>query len=252
MSKYFLNVLYVGICSVVLLFITMFALKSYTLHGANTSVPNVQNMPYLEAKKVLKKHDLEIYVNDSIFEAKQPPMAVLYQNPLKGTDVKKGRKIYVTINSAAPPSVKIPEIIDNSLRQAEIILTSWGINIGNITYKPDLAKNAVLGILYKNKEVKPGKVVPKGSTIDLIVGDGIGSVITEMPPLIGLTVLEAKAVLDALHINVGEFIADGTIKDTMNAYVFNQDPAFGSFGKLKEGRTVTLYITDNPVNFVQP
>lgn len=153
------------------------------------------------------------------------------------------------MNAAYPPSVKIPEIIDNSRRQAEIILSSWGINIGQLIYTPDLAKDAVLGIRYKNQDVKPGKLIPKGSTIDLILGDGIGSVITEVPPLVGLTVIEAKAVLDAVHINLGEIIADGPIRDTMSAFVYSQDPMFGSAGKLNEGNTVKLFISDTPVEF---
>ncbi|QQR97716.1 MAG: PASTA domain-containing protein [Sphingobacteriales bacterium] len=252
MSKYFLNIFYASISGVALLFFTIFFLRWYTMHGESIKVPNIENKSFFEAKKILENNNLELFVIDSTFEPKKTPMSVLYQNPIEGADVKKGRKIYITLNAAAPPSVKIPEIIDNSRRQAEIILTSWGINIGNIIYTPDLAKEAVLGIRYKNQDVKPGKIIPKGSTIDLILGDGIGTVITEVPPLVGLTVLEAIAVLDAVHINVGEKIADGPIDDTMNAYIFNQDPMFGSVGKLNEGNSVKLYITSKPVDFVQP
>jgi beta-lactam-binding protein with PASTA domain len=251
MSKYFLNILYVAILSVVLLLGTMFFLKWYTMHGSSIKVPNIENKSFYEAKRILEKNKLDYIIIDSAFEAKKAPFSVLYQNPLEGADVKKGRKIYITLNAAAPPSVKIPEIIDNSRRQAEIILNSWGINIGNLIYTPDLAKDAVLGIRYKNQDVKPGKIIPKGSSIDLVLGDGIGSVITEVPPLIGLTVLEAIAVLDAVHINVGEKIADGPIKDTMNAYIFNQDPMYGSVGKLNEGNSVKLFISDTPVEFKQ-
>ena len=252
MNKYILNLLYVIALSFVLLFATLSFLKWYTKHGESITVPNIEGKSFYEAINILKNNDLDYMVIDSTFDAKKPPLAILYQNPLEGAKVKTGRKIYVTMNAAYPPSVKIPTIIDNSLRQAEIILNSWGINIGQLIYIPDLAKNAVLGIKYKGEDVKPGKVIPKGSSIDLVLGDGIGSVVTEVPPLVGLTVIEAKAVLEAVHIPMGELIADGPIKDTMQAFIYNQDPMYGSLGKLNEGNTVKLFISDTPVEFKQP
>jgi len=252
MKKYILNLFYVAGVSIILLFITLTILKWYTKHGESISVPNIEGKSFYEAINILKNNDLDYMVIDSTFDAKKPPLSILYQNPLEGATVKTGRKVYITMNAAYPPSVKIPEIIDNSLRQAEIILNSWGINIGQLIYIPDLAKNAVLGIRYKGEDVKPGKIIPKGSSIDLVLGDGVGSVVTEIPPLVGLTVLEAKAVLEAVHIPMGEIIADGIIQDTMRAFVYNQDPTFGSIGKLNEGNAVKIFITDTPVEFRQP
>jgi hypothetical protein len=67
-------------------------------------------------------------------------------------------------------------------------------------------KKLYLGIQIDGKEVKSGKLVKKGSTpIDLVLGDGFGSQITEVPPLTDLTVIEAIAVLDAVHLNRGCF-----------------------------------------------
>lgn len=249
MNKYLYNLIAAIILGLILLFSTFIVLRWYTKHGESIKVPNIEGKSFYEAISILKSNDLDYLVIDSTFVGNKPPMSVLYQNPREGKAVKTGRKVYITMNAAYPPSVKIPEIIDNSRRQAEIILSSWGINIGQLIYTPDLAKDAVLGIRYKNQDVKPGKLIPKGSTIDLILGDGIGSVITEVPPLVGLTVIEAKAVLDAVHINLGEIIADGPIRDTMSAFVYSQDPMFGSAGKLNEGNTVKLFISDTPVEF---
>ena len=67
-----------------------------------------------------------------------------------------------------------------------------------------------------------------------------------------LTVLEAKAVLDAVHLNVGMLLADGTIEDTLSAFVYDQDPKFGQPGKLGPGNTVQLFIRQNKSESAQP
>ncbi|MCB9034957.1 MAG: PASTA domain-containing protein [Chitinophagales bacterium] len=252
MSKSLLHIVLILVTTGLLLLATNFFINWYTRHGDAIEVPNVQGMSFYDAKQVLKKHHLELRVIDSTFDKSHKPLSILYQNPLKGAKVKKDRKIYLTINSSNPPSVKIPNIIDNSRRQAELILSSWGLNIGQLIYIPDMAKDAVLGIQMNGKIVEPGKTVKKGASIDLVLGDGIGSQITEVPPLIGLTVLEAQAVLEAVHINLGNLIADGPIADTMNAYIYNQDPMYGVVGALASGNAVKLYITDTPVEFTQP
>lgn len=48
--------------------------------------------------------------------------------------VKKGRKVYLTVASDEPPKVKMPQLQDVSLRQAEIMLNakrsdSWKCNL---------------------------------------------------------------------------------------------------------------------------
>lgn len=252
MSKSLLHIVLIIVTTGLLLLGTNLLIKWYTRHGNYIEVPNVQGMSFYDAKQELAKHNLELRVIDSTFNKKYKPLSIIYQNPLKGAKVKKDRKIYLTINSSNPPSVKIPNIIDNSRRQAELILNSWGLNIGQLIYIPDMAKDAVLGIQMNGKVIEPGKVVKKGTTIDLVLGDGIGSQITEVPPLIGLTVLEAQAVLEAVHIDLGGFIADGPIEDTLKAYIYNQDPMYGVVGSLSGGNGVKLYITDTPVEFTQP
>ncbi len=252
MGKLQLTIVYIIGSAIALLLFTFLCLNWYTQHGDFVSVPNVIGKSMYDAKKELGDFDLDYLVADSTYDESKPPLSVLDQQPRKGAKVKEGRKIYITLNSSQPPSVKIPNIIDNSRRQAELILTSWGLKVGNLIYIPDMAKDAVLNIQVMGKIVKPGLVVPKGTIIDLVLGDGFGNQIVEVPPLTDLTVLEAKAVLDAVHLNVGMLLADGIIEDTLNAYVYDQDPKFGQPGKLGPGNTVQLFIRQNKSEGGQP
>ncbi len=242
MGKVILSFISIIAISVGLVFASYLSLNVYTKHGQNQLVPDIKGKSFYEAKKILSKNDLDFLVVDSTYREGIPPLSIIDQQPRKGATVKEGRKIYLTLNASQPPSVKIPNLIDNSRRQAELIINSWGLKVGNYIYIPDMAKDAVLGIQVAGKEVKAGKVVKKGTPIDLVLGDGFGSQITEVPPLTDLTVLEAIAVLDAVHLNKGMLIADGDIKDTMSAFVYDQDPKFGVPGKLGPNNSVQLYI----------
>jgi beta-lactam-binding protein with PASTA domain len=242
MGKTPLTILYILGATIALLIFTFFGLGWYTNHGDFVVVPDIKGKSMYEAKKELNDFDLDYIISDSTYDESKPPLSVLDQQPRKGSKVKENRKIYLTLNASAPPSVKIPGIIDNSRRQAELILTSWGLKLGNLIYIPDMAKDAVLNIQVNGKIVKPGTIVPKGTKIDLVLGDGFGNQMAEVPPVTDMTVIEARAVLEAVHLNVGMLLADGKIEDTLAAYVYDQDPKFGQPGKLGPGNSVNLFI----------
>ncbi|HMV14452.1 MAG TPA: PASTA domain-containing protein [Chitinophagales bacterium] len=252
MGKTGLTILYIMGASVALLLFVYFGLNWYTDHGDFVVVPNVKGKSLYDAKNELKNYDLDYIIADSTFDESKPPLSVLEQQPLNGAKVKENRRIYLTLNASAPPSVKIPSIIDNSRRQAELILNSWGLKLGQLIYIPDMAKDAVLNIQVNGKIVKPGTVVPKGTMVDLVLGDGFGNQVTEVPPITDMTVLEARAVLEAVHLNVGEIIAAGPIEDTLSAYVYDQNPKFGQPGQLGANNSVQLYIRQQKSDIAEP
>ena len=85
--------------------------------------------------------------------------------------------------------VRIPNLIQKTYRQAVPTLKSLGLEPGEITYKPDLAKDMVLEIYCNGKKLNPGDKIFKSSKIDLVLGDGnqgyiepVDSLSTETPP----------------------------------------------------------------------
>jgi len=98
----------------------------------------------------------------------------------------------------------MPRLIDGSLKNAEIVLESYGLVRGDLIYEADPARNAVLDQLYREESIEEGALIPKGSKIDLVVGDGIGKVIFEMPDARGLEVEEAKILILGSNLEVGE------------------------------------------------
>lgn len=65
-------------------------------------------------------------------------------------------------------------LIRKTRRQVEPTLRSLGFEIGEISYKPDIAEDAVLELRHKGKLIAPGDEIMKTSVIDMVLGDGSG------------------------------------------------------------------------------
>ena len=100
---------------------------------------------------------------------------MVQQDPLPGAKVKEGRKVYIKINSSGFSSVKVPDLIEKTYREAVPTLKALGLEEGTITYIPNLGKDMVLDMRYKGRSIKAGEKVLKSSKIDLVLGDGKAS-----------------------------------------------------------------------------
>lgn len=218
-------------------------MKAYTHHGQSISVPDFRQSTMTEVKQLAKKNDLKYVIEDSTFNGDLPPGYVLDQNPRPDSRVKQNRTIYLVINSSTPPPVRMPDLIDNSLRQATLKLENLGLKVGEITYAPDIAK-AVLEQRYKGKPIAPDEKVLKGENIDLVVGDGFGNTTMKIPDLVGLSYAEAKITLRDYGLNIGSIEKTNTVSNIDAAIVYEQSPSSTSGKTLEMGQSVDLYLTE--------
>lgn len=207
----------IGIFSVFVL-----SLNWLTHHNVSKTVPQVTGKPFDEAESLLKKAGFEVEIQDSIYTDTAKPLAVLKQFPDADEVVKVNRTVYLTINRAVPPEVEMPNLVGYSFRNAEMVLKSAGFKLGDTTFKPDFAKNSVLEQRYNGSVITPGTKLRMGSVISLVLGDGVGNQEFAVPDLIGLTYAEAKSRLEANGIGFG--VVMGEVTDTMNAYIYWQNP----------------------------
>ena len=148
-------------------------LKIYTRHGNEIEMPNFVGQ---QSETLIKEqpNDFIIVVTDQVYDSKQPAGTVIKQNPLPNEHVKKGRKVYLTISSSAPPKVKMPSLVDVSMRQAEIMLSALSLKMGTPIYKQSPDENVVLEQLYKGRAIAAGTEISMGETITLVVGKDMG------------------------------------------------------------------------------
>ena len=93
--------------------------------------------------------------------------------PGPGNEVKKDRKIYLTLNPSGYRKISVPNIIQITFRNAESMLKAVGFEIGKISFRNNIGKNMVLEIRYRGKKIAPGSVFPKTTKIDLVLGNGV-------------------------------------------------------------------------------
>jgi eukaryotic-like serine/threonine-protein kinase len=229
---------------IVLLSTIYLGLGNYTNHGESVTVPSFKGLHPSELNGFVHDKGLRFRIVDSIYNPRLPK-GVIDQDPRPGSKVKEGRTIYLTINSTQPPQIRMPNLIDVSDRQAEAMLQTFELKLGQKIYKPDLAKNAVLDQLVDGKSVKPGELVKKGAVVDLVLGDGLGNTKVSVPNLINLTKEEALFVLHGSSLTTGAVIFDETVKDTANARVFKQVPAYSRDATLNQGEAIDLFFTES-------
>lgn len=173
-SKTFLIQIALAILAlVVLAFLTMQWLNFSTNQNQRIEVPDLSKLTLNVVEDRLDELDLRYEILDSAtFNPDYPRYAVIDQAPGPGSYVKENRKIYLTLNPSGYRKVPVPDLIRRTRRQAEPTLRSLGFVIGDITYKPDIAPDAVLELRHKGRLLKPGDELMKTSVIDLVLGDG--------------------------------------------------------------------------------
>jgi len=220
-----------------------------TNHGQTITVPNLQGMHKDQLEEFLADRDLDFQIDDSTYHSGSQPFVVFQQYPLPGFKVKQNRKIYVSINSKNPPLVKMPNLKDRSFINAQRELESFGLLLGEIKYVPDLQLNAVLKQSQNGREIPEGELIPKGSKIDLMVGDGLSNQELDVPNLSGMPLDEALELLQGSNLQKGTVISEEKSGAAINS-VIRQKPEAGT--KIREGDMIDIWISGPGNTAIEP
>lgn len=198
-------------------------LKVYTKHDESIAVPKVKGLHISAAIQALENAGLE-YKIDSVYQMDAKPGMVIEQDPEQGFHVKSGRTIYLTIITQVAPEVAFPNIKDKTLIEATAILKNHNLRIGDTSYVADIARDIVLDAQFAGQSIRNGRMIPKGSRIDLVLGNGLGANEVEIPNLIGLPLNEAKFALSGAGLGLGTVTYDPNVTDTATAVISVQSP----------------------------
>ena len=240
--------LFINIGCIVAVFVVAFIafdiwLDSYTDHGENVTVPDFHGLDFDAAQILAAKDGLQVKVNDTLSVDDVAPGAIVDHFPSANSKVKRGRTIYLSINSTTPVMVIMPKVTNVSLRQATQMLENKGLRIGVIEYKPDFANNYVFEQRYNLKTIEPGTKIPKGSAVDLLVGQGGDGVVVAIPSLLGLpwSAISDSLMVRGLNINPIFNAEVRTKDDTLRARVIRQSPAYVEGGKMTANETIDVW-----------
>lgn len=247
LSKVFLKnlgfavILIVGLTMILLIFLNL-----YTRHGQARPIPDFYGLTMEQTARLARKSRLKYQVIDSVYTSLVPRGCVAEQNPKPGFKVKKWRNVVLTINAYKPEMVAIPNLVDLPIRQAIALISSAGLEMGELRYRPDLSIDVVIEQHYNGKNITQGDSVQKGSVIDLVLGKGLSNQRTSVPDLVGMTLDPARNKILISSLNLGTYIYDNTIlngKDSLNAFVYKQNPEYREDASLQLGSAVYLWLT---------
>lgn len=246
-SRVFVKHLLIAIVLVaLLLFITLKGLNLYTRHGVSYPVPALTGLSIEEAAASATANQLRVEIIDSVYNSNFEPGTVVDQFPLANSSVKENRIIRLTINANEPEKVILPKLTDISFRQAQVLIESAGLHLGNISYHPSEYNNLVLSALQDSVKIIEGDKIIKGSEIDLIIGRSQGNMQTTLPKLTGFTLDEAESTITDAMLNTGAIIYDKTVKtakDSVNARIWKQQPDPRFTKRVNMGSSVDIWLT---------
>ena len=179
MKKIAINLGIMALIVLTVIFGIFWFLDTYTKHDDSlVKIPNLEGVRAYKALSALDDLGLQGMVSDTVYKDGAKKLAVINQNPIAGLDVKKGRKVYLVINTGDVPMVIVPDLAEKtSLQQATNILLRSHLKVGQIIKvvnssvktkhdEPVLAQY----IAGTTEELVPGTEIERNSEVDLVVG----------------------------------------------------------------------------------
>lgn len=234
--KFYLGVLILLITGTALFFLmNNIVMPRYTNYFEGVTVPDVTRISLSEATERLESYGLRAEVLDRRANVSYPADYIIDQSPSALQLVKPNRKIYLTVNTAERPKAVVPDLINMSLRNAEMQLQNGGFRLGSITYESSRFRNTIL-----RQSAAPGDTLAKGSVIHLTVSDGLGQRKVPVPELIGLKLTEAQQQIRRAGLRVGEIRFEPTrdvVPNTVTGFSPNE-------AELTEGQALTIIVSE--------
>ncbi len=162
-----------GLILVGFIFLLFVGLHFHTRQNNLIEVPDLYQVQLSDANEMLSDLKLNFEVIDSThFNPEIPPFSVIEQQPRAFEQVKRGRKIYLTLNPSTYRKVSIPNVVQVTYRNAVTSLRAVGLEVGKISYRNNIGKDMVLALRFEGDEIEPGEKIPKSSKVDLVLGNG--------------------------------------------------------------------------------
>ena len=248
-KRFYIHVFIIVFLGLGIIYGTIYSLDSFTRHGEEIAVPDFSGLLYEELKDDPSYINFKFSIVDSVYDLSREKGSIISQNPKPESKVKSGRHIYITIVAFTSEQVEMPNLEDISLRSAQSLLQTYGLKITKLSYRADIAKNAVLEQKFQGETIEPGQLIEKGSGIELVLGLGEHKELIAVPLLIGKTHKEAVEKLHSFSLNIGaEHFEVGD--DTTTVRIYRQSPQYNKNRVARYGTSVELwYKSDEHFDF---
>lgn len=172
-------------------------MPNYTRHGVSVRVPDVEGQPFERAVKRVRKRKLQVKRDVGRYNPRVDQNTVVDQNPPPNSDVKPGRRVYLTVNAGDVPRVRLPDLNGISIREAKNRVASLGLTIDSV--KADSVPAPYPNTVTR-QHPEPGDSLRKGKGVALWYSTGLAQDTVQVPNVVGNSVEKARSVLLASRL----------------------------------------------------
>lgn len=218
--------------------------------------------PLSKVELMAAAKDYEIVITDSVHLIGKPGGYVLNQTPKPNSLVKRGRTIYLVISR-----YKADELISDNLPtiygekfdfKSKELESLYQLKLKIVGNKYDPGPSGHILEARRNGELiadkdgkKPGVVIFKGDTIEIIISSSLDGEI-EVPNLKCKTLAEARFEIEASGIKLGNISQEGDIENLEDAYIISQSPVYEKSKKIKMQSSIQLTVSQAYPDDCQP
>ena len=194
------------------------------------TVPQVTNMTLRAAERRLESEGLELGEVTRENSDDVEPGRVMDQDPEPDAVVETGSEVDLVV-SAGSETVTMPDVLNQSERDATATLTDLGLNVDSVEQDSDEPQGIVV-----DTDPRPASQVEAGATVTIFVSTGPA----EVPNVVGMTENQAVETLEEAGFDV-DVNRDATTPSEKGV-VLSQDPRGES--EAPRGSTVTITVSD--------
>lgn len=215
---------YLGLALFLVLFVVCndLVIPWYVNQGGIVKVPSVTGKSYEEAERILDSLGLEARKGDVRPDRSHKAGVVIIQNPVPDHEVKRGRRVYLTV-SGGEQMVVVPNIKGRTLRDARFALEREGLKLGAVEYQPSeqFPANTIM-----EQKTGAGTKAKRDAYVSIVVSQGASSQSITVPDLVGKTLTDAEALLVSSGLRRGN-ITYSVSSDLLPNTVLEQFPRKG-------------------------
>jgi serine/threonine-protein kinase len=191
------------------------------IFAQTSTVPRVIGLPVDSARAILKKVELSARESDRIPHPSALPGHVIWQDPPPNVTVTAGTTVDLSV-SAGAQRVLVPDVAGYDEATARLLIQSAGLSVTTETAQTEAPKGAVV-----NSRPPAGTALSPGRPVTLVVSAGAPTI--TVPNVVGLTLEEAKAKIEAAGLKTGTSLMRSTTAAAPGT-VIEQRPPSGTLG----------------------
>ncbi|MFC1553917.1 PASTA domain-containing protein [candidate division KSB1 bacterium] len=224
-----------SLCIVLFLIADKIIMPIYVKHGDEINMPDLFEKKDTQALSELRMLGFEMEIEKKHHPNIKPGL-VTYQSPLPFTKVKKGRKVKLSV-SLGEKKIKMPDLMNISPREAELILKKSNLKLGEVVYEynSEFTKGVVFNQMYER-----GWELKKETVIDIVVSNGPEPNVVTMPNLLRKSLKYAREAIQKNGLILGNIVYQEEKEILPNTVLF-QDPPY--LRLIEPGTVVTLIVS---------